>query len=214
MHRVQIGLVGLCLLWGCELESQRDASPVETAPAATAQRSDAGKEVESVKQSEAAESVLGFVVKDIDGNEVPLSRYRGKVLLIVNVASRCGLTPQYQDLQELHRRYADQGLAILGFPANEFGAQEPGTNAEIKQFCTANYGVEFDMFAKVVVKGDGQCGLYSFLTSDERNPGYGGEIRWNFTKFLVDREGKVIARFEPRTRPSDAKVAQAIQRAL
>jgi glutathione peroxidase len=159
-------------------------------------------------------SVLDFTVKDIDGDDVSLKAYRGKVLLIVNVASKCGLTPQYKGLQTLHDRYTKDGLAILGFPANEFGRQEPGTDADIKQFCTDTYGVEFDMFSKVVVKGDDKCPLYDFLTSAEHNGDFGGEIKWNFTKFLIDRAGEVVARFEPRTKPLDRKVVDAIEREL
>jgi glutathione peroxidase len=164
--------------------------------------------------AENATSVLDFTVKDIDGQDVPLSRYRGKVVLIVNVASKCGLTSQYKDLQRLHEQYADAGLAILGFPANDFLAQEPGTNEQIKQFCMTNYGVEFDMFAKVSVKGRGKCELYRYLTSEKSNPDFGGELKWNFTKFLLNREGKVIARFGPRTRPGEANVISAIESAL
>jgi len=159
-------------------------------------------------------SALDFAVKDIDGNDVALSKYRGKVVLIVNVASQCGLTPQYKDLEALRDRYAKDGLAILGFPANEFGKQEPGTNDEIKQFCTDKFGVEFDMFSKVVVKGDDKCELYQFLTSKDQNKGFGGEIKWNFTKFLLDRQGKTIARFEPPVKPSEPKVVTAIEKAL
>lgn len=157
---------------------------------------------------------LSYTVQDIDGNDVPLEKHRGKVVLIVNVASQCGLTPQYAELQKLHERYAEQGLAILGFPANDFGAQEPGSNAEIKHFCTTNYGVDFDMFAKVSVKGDDQAPLYRYLTSEQSNPQFAGELKWNFTKFLLDREGRVIARFEPRTRPGDTAVTIAIESAL
>jgi len=164
--------------------------------------------------AETATSALDFTVKDIDGKDVPLSKYKGSAVLIVNVASQCGMTPQYEQLQALHKKYAADGLTILGFPANEFGGQEPGTNAEIKQFCASKYGVQFDLFAKVVVKGDGQCELYKFLTSKEQQGKLGGDLQWNFTKFLIDRSGKVIDRFEPRTRPDDSKVIEAIETAL
>jgi glutathione peroxidase len=164
--------------------------------------------------AETATSALDFTMKDIDGKDVPLSKFKGKVVLIVNVASKCGFTPQYEQLEALHKKYAGQGLVILGFPANEFKSQEPGTNAEIKEFCTSKYGVEFDMFSKVVVKGPGQCELYKLLTSNERNGKLGGEIQWNFTKFLLDRGGKAIDRFEPKVRPDDPKVVQAIEAAL
>jgi len=124
------------------------------------------------------------------------------------------MTPQYEGLQKLHEQYADRGLSILGFPANNFLRQEPGTNAQIKEFCSTKYGVGFDMFAKVSVKGRDKCELYGFLTSKQSNPEFGGELKWNFMKFLVDREGQVIGRFEPRVKPEDPKVLQAIEAAL
>lgn len=158
--------------------------------------------------------VLDFTMKSIDGKPVDLSKYQGKVVLIVNVASQCGLTPQYKGLQGLHEKYSDKGLAILGFPANEFGKQEPGTDAEIAEFCSANYGVDFDMFSKVVVKGDGQCDLYKFLTSPETNPGFDGDITWNFEKFLIGKDGKVVKRFPPRVAPQNAEVVSAIEAEL
>lgn len=162
----------------------------------------------------APEGVLGFTMPSIDGEEVALARYAGQVLLIVNVASECGLTPQYTQLVELDRRYRERGLRILGFPANNFGKQEPGTNAEIKAFCTEQFQVGFDLFAKISVKGEDTHPLYAFLTSKEKHPKTGGEIKWNFTKFLVGRDGAVIARFEPRTRPDDPEVIEAIETAL
>jgi glutathione peroxidase len=157
---------------------------------------------------------LNFKVKRLNGKDVNLADYQGKVVLIVNTASECGLTPQYKQLQELHDKYAGQGLAILGFPANEFGKQEPGTNTEISEFCTKNYGVKFDMFEKVVVKGDGQVPLFKFLTSKETNPKFAGDISWNFEKFLIGRDGKVIARFAPRVRPDDKQVTSKIEAEL
>ena len=129
-------------------------------------------------------------------------------------ASKCGMTPQYKQLQELHAKYSEKGLAILGFPANNFGGQEPGTNAEIKEFCTSTYHVGFDMFAKVSVKGDDKCPLYAYLTDKNRNGEFGGDIRWNFQKFLVDRKGRVVARFEPGDEPQGPKVTAAIEKAL
>lgn len=161
-----------------------------------------------------AASVLDFTLNDIDGKPAPLSRYKGDVLLIVNVASKCGFTPQYEQLQKLHEKYAAKGLRVLAFPANNFGAQEPGSDAEIKTFCTKTYGVQFDVYSKVSVKGDDCCELYRFLTSSEKNGDFGGEIKWNFTKFLVDRHGKVVARYEPRTKPDDPRVIEAIEKAL
>jgi glutathione peroxidase len=158
--------------------------------------------------------VLNFTMKSLSGKDIDLSQYRGKVVLIVNTASQCGLTPQYKGLESLHEKYADQGLAILGFPANDFGRQEPGSNEEIAQFCSANYGVKFDMFSKVVVKGPGQCELYSFLTSEKTNPKYAGPIKWNFEKFLVSRDGEVVARFAPPVSPESKEVVERIEAEL
>lgn len=162
----------------------------------------------------AAKSPLDFKVKDIDGKDVDLSQYKGKVVMIVNVASKCGLTPQYEQLEALQKKYGDQGLVILGFPANNFGQQEPGENSQIKQFCTGKYGVTFDMFAKVSVKGDDKCPLYQFLTSEEQNKGFGGDIQWNFTKFIVGRDGQIIQRVEPKTKPDAPEVVKTIESAL
>jgi glutathione peroxidase len=157
---------------------------------------------------------LQFSVKDIDGKDVDLSKYKGKVVLIVNVASKCGNTPQYAQLEEMHKKYADQGLVILGFPANEFGKQEPGTNAQIKEFCTSKYNVDFPMFSKIVVKGVGQDPLYQYLTGKDTNPKYAGDITWNFEKFLVSRDGQVVNRFKPKTKPDAPEVVTAIETEL
>jgi glutathione peroxidase len=159
-------------------------------------------------------SVLAYTVADIQGNPVDLGKYKGKVLLIVNVASKCGYTPQYADLEKIYETYKDKGLAVLGFPANEFGGQEPGTNSQILDFCTSTYDVKFDMFSKIVVKGADKVPLYQYLTSKDDNGQYGGEIQWNFTKFLVSREGKVVARFEPKVKPTDAQAVKAIEAEL
>lgn len=159
-------------------------------------------------------SALDFKMKSLAGEEVDLQRYRGNVVLIVNTASKCGLTPQYEGLQALHDKYQGQGLRILGFPANDFAQQEPGTDAEIGEFCQRNYGVKFDMFSKIAVKGTEQAPLYRFLTSPETNPQFPGEIRWNFEKFLVGRDGQVIARFDPRVTPDSPEVVNAIEAAL
>lgn len=160
-------------------------------------------------------AVLDFEMPTLVGGEpVELSQYYGQVVLIVNTASQCGLTPQYEQLQALHEQYADDGLAILGFPANNFGSQEPGSDEEIAAFCEQNFGVGFPMFAKLSVKGDDQAPLYTFLTSEETNPGFAGEITWNFEKFLVGRDGQVVARFAPRTRPDAEVVVAAIQTEL
>jgi glutathione peroxidase len=155
-----------------------------------------------------ASSVHEFTLNSIDGSPAPLSAYQGKVVLIVNVASRCGFTPQYAGLESLYEKYKDRGFVILGFPANNFGSQEPGTNEEIKTFCSSKYNVTFPMYSKISVKGDDQAPLYRFLTAT------GGEIQWNFTKFLVDKNGKVVARFEPKVTPESPDVAAAIEKAL
>ena len=157
---------------------------------------------------------LNFQMKSLDGKPIDLSKYQGKVVLIVNVASQCGLTPQYKQLEALHEKYADQGLAVLGFPANEFAAQEPGTDTEISEFCSTKYGVKFDMFSKVVVKGEGQCPLYKFLTSAETDPKFPGDIKWNFEKFLIDRNGNVVNRFAPTVKPDSPEVTKAIEAAI
>src|SRR3990172_10906074 len=158
------------------------------------------------EKKEGIAPIYRFNVLTIDEEEVSLSTYKGKVLLIVNVASKCGYTPQYKGLQELHRNYMEKGLVVLGFPANDFGAQEPGTNAEIKAFCSTKYGVDFPMFAKISVKGQNMHPLYKFLTDKATNPDFAGEITWNFNKFLVDRNGKVVARFSSKDKPEDEKV--------
>ena len=156
-------------------------------------------------------NVHDFTAKTIDGQDRKLAEYKDHPLLIVNVASKCGLTPQYEGLEKLHREYAPRGLRVLGFPANEFGGQEPGTNDEIKTFCTSNYGVEFDMFGKVVVKGEGIDPLFAFLTKQSK---FAGDIKWNFNKFLVDKHGEVVARFEPQVDPTSTEVRQAIEKTL
>lgn len=152
-----------------------------------------------------------FTLKTIDGKERSLADYKGKALLLVNVASECGLTPQYEGLENLQKKYGARGLRVLGFPANEFGAQEPGSNAQILQFCKARFGVTFDMFEKIVVKGEGLHPLYRFLTTES---GFDGEIEWNFGKFLVDRDGTVVARFSPEEAPESKTVEAAIERLL
>jgi glutathione peroxidase len=158
--------------------------------------------------------VWQHTAKDIDGKTVNLGRYQGQVALIVNVASKCGNTPQYADMEGLYDKYKDQGFVVLGFPANEFGAQEPGTNAEIKQFCEATYKVKFPMFSKIVVKGEGQDPLYKFLTDKESNPKFAGDIEWNFAKFLVNRKGEIIARIPARTKPTNPETVALIEKAL
>ncbi len=161
----------------------------------------------------AGESVYNFTLPSIDGEPTALSSYKGKVILLVNVASRCGFTPQYSALESIYEKYKDQGLVILGFPANNFGAQEPGTNAEIKTFCSTKYNVSFPMFAKVSVKGADCTPLYQYLTQ-QANPSLTGDIKWNFTKFLVDRNGNVVARFESKVKPGSPEVVDAIEKLL
>jgi len=159
-------------------------------------------------------SPLDFTLDSLDGKPVELSKYKGNVVLIVNVASKCGLTPQYKQLEEVYTKYKGDGLEVLGFPANEFLAQEPGSNKDISTFCTEKYGVDFPMFSKIVVKGDGINPLYKFLTSKDTNPDFAGDISWNFEKFLVGRDGKVVKRFAPRTKPDAPEVVQAIEAEL
>ncbi len=156
-------------------------------------------------------SPLTGTVKKIDGKDVDLSAYKGKVVLIVNVASRCGYTGQYAGLQKLYDTYKDKGLVVLGFPANEFGAQEPGTDTEIATFCTSKYGVTFDMFSKIVVKGPGISPLYKTLT-ESADPK--GDVGWNFEKFLIGRDGKIVGRYKSGVAPDDAKLKGVIEAEL
>ena len=153
-------------------------------------------------------------MKTLEGKDVDLSEYKGKVVLIVNTASKCGLTPQYKQLQELHSKYEAKGLKILGFPCNQFGGQEPGTAKQISEFCTKNYGVEFEMFSKVDVNGDKQAGLYKYLNNLDLKPAGKGKIKWNFEKFILDRNGNPIARFGPRVKPDSEEVLKVINDAL
>jgi glutathione peroxidase len=161
-----------------------------------------------------SKSVYDFTLNSIDGQPSPLSSFKGKVVMLVNVASKCGYTPQYSALESTYEKYKDRGLVIVGIPANNFGAQEPGTNEEIKTFCSRKYNVTFPMMAKVSVKGSDQTPLYQFLTDKTLNPTTGGEIKWNFTKFIFDRDGNAIARFEPEVTPDSPQVTAAIEKAL
>ena len=162
----------------------------------------------------AEKTPLSYTVKDIDGKDVNLSDYKGKVVLIVNVASKCGNTPQYKPLEEMYEKYKGQGLVIIGFPANNFGSQEPGTNEQIKEFCTATYQVAFPMMGKISVKGEDIAPLYKFLTDPATNGQFAGDVSWNFQKFLVDRNGAVIAKFDPRTKPDAPQLVAAVEKAL
>ncbi len=157
----------------------------------------------------AASSLYEFTPKAIDGQPSPLSAYKGKVLFIVNVASNCGFTPQYKALEAMYEKYKDQGLVVIGFPANNFMGQEPGTNEEIKTFCERKYNVTFPLMSKISVKGEDKAPVYDYLTNAK-----GGDIKWNFTKFLIGRDGKVLARFEPAVKPESPEVAAAVEQAL
>lgn len=156
-------------------------------------------------------SVLDFTVDNIEGKPYAFSQHKGQALLIVNVASKCGRTPQYAGLETLYTKYHEKGLTVIGVPANEFGGQEPGTNAEIKTFCTSKYNVTFPMMAKTVVKGEAICPLYKYLITQGSTP---GPISWNFDKFLVDRNGRVVEHFDSKVTPGDPKLVDAIEKAL
>jgi glutathione peroxidase len=171
----------------------------------------ASQTVALVGSPKVPETIYAFRMKNIDGKEVPLSKYKGKVLLVVNVASYCGNTPQYKGLEKLYAEQEKNGLEVLGFPANQFGAQEPGSDAEIKEFCSKTYSVTFPMFSKIVVKGEGEHPLYQWLIA---NASRHEDIEWNFAKFLIGRDGKVVARFGPRVQPDSPEIAEAIQKAL
>jgi len=159
-------------------------------------------------------AVLNFKMETLDGKPVNLSKYQGKVVLFVNVASYCGYTKQYKELQALHEKYGKDGLAIVGVPANEFGGQEPDSNEAIAKFCSSKFNVKFDMLSKVVVKGDGICPLYQYLTSKDTNPKFGGDIGWNFTKFLIGKNGEVVNRFDSKVKPDAPVVIEAIEAEL
>ena len=161
-----------------------------------------------------APSIYDFTMQSIDGQPVSLKSYSGKVVLLVNVASKCGFTPQYAGLEALYQKFKDRGLVIVGIPANNFAQQEPGTNEEIKTFCSRKYNVTFPMMAKVSVLGDDKTPLYRYLTDKSADPKFGGDIKWNFTKFLFDRNGNPVARFEPAVTPDSAEVQSAIESAL
>ena|SRR5579859_3870821 len=169
------------------------------------------QEPDPMQAQKTAGKIYDFTMKTIDGKPRSLAEYKGHPLLIVNTASLCGFTPQYTDLESLYEKYKDKGLRIAAFPANEFGKQEPGTDADIKKFCLTKYSVGFDLYSKIVVKGEGIHPLYQYLTKDS---GYPGEIPWNFAKFLVDKKGKVVARFDPQDSPTGKAVAAAIEKAL
>jgi glutathione peroxidase len=162
----------------------------------------------------ADKNVYEFTLNSIDGQSAPLAAYKGKVVMLVNVASRCGFTPQYSALEAVYEKYKDRGFVIVGIPANNFGGQEPGSNQEIKTFCSTKYHVSFPMMSKVSVKGDDKTPLYQFLTDKSANPQTGGDIKWNFTKFLIGPDGHVITRFEPDVTPDAPQVTAAIEKGL
>jgi glutathione peroxidase len=166
----------------------------------------------SMVVTQAASGLYGVPLKDINGKETSLKEYKGKVLLIVNVASKCGLTPQYKALESVHEKYKGKGFTVLGFPCNQFGGQEPGSNEEIKQFCSSKYNVTFPLFDKLDVNGPGRHPLYTGLAGPD-SP-YPGDIKWNFGKFLIGRDGKILKRFEPKTAPDAPEVLEAIEAAL
>jgi glutathione peroxidase len=155
-----------------------------------------------------------FTVETIDGESKPLSDFAGKTLLVVNVASKCGLTPQYEGLEALYRKYADRGLVVVGFPCNQFAGQEPGSADEIKNFCSTKYDVTFPLMSKIDVNGESAAPVYQFLTSQDVGPEESGDIKWNFGKFLVDGQGKVVARFSPKVTPDDAELVERIEKTL
>lgn len=159
-------------------------------------------------------AALNFTMKSIEGEDVKLSKYAGKVVVLVNVASKCGLTPQYEQLQALHKEYADKGVAIVGFPCNQFGGQEPGTEKEILAFCKNEYEVEFDLMSKIDVNGDNQCDLYKHLNALDLAPKGKGAVRWNFEKYILDRTGKPVGRFGSRVKPDSEEFMAVINKAL
>lgn len=202
--RSMILLAGAALLLAaCTVPGSADEAPKSEAPKS-----------ETPKSEKEKANVLNFTMKSLAGQDVNLEKYQGKVVLMVNVASKCGYTKQYAGLQKLHEKYAPQGLAILGFPANEFGAQEPGSDEDIATFCKKNYGVSFDMFSKIKVKGDGKAPLYALLTSGAGDDKLAGEIKWNFEKFLIGRDGKVVARYRSNVAPESEEFVKAIEAEL
>lgn len=172
---------------------------------------DAQAEQEGLLMAAKTTSFYDFTMDDIDGKPVNLSQYKGKALLIVNTASFCGNTPQYTELEAMYEQYHDKGFEILAFPANNFGQQEPGTNAEIKGFCLTKYSISFPLFSKISVKGSDKHPLYQYLT--EKSP-FPGEVEWNFQKYLVDRSGNIVARFPHRMKPSSPEIVQEVERVL
>ena len=166
------------------------------------------------KASDSVPAALNFTMKSLDGQDVNLAKYQGKVILMVNTASKCGYTPQYKDLEALYKKYQDKGLVILGFPANDFGHQEPGTNEQIATFCHDNYDVTFDMFSKISVKGAEKAPLYQYLTEEKTDPKFPGEVKWNFEKFLIGKDGTIVARYRSKVTPMSDEVVKAVEAEL
>ncbi len=202
-------------------EEPKQDSPKQEAPKSDAPKQDqpavqpAGTPEKAPEKKDAAPAspyVLGYTMKDIDGKDVDLSQYKGKVILFVNVASKCGYTPQYLGLEKLYKEKAAKGFVILGFPANNFGEQEPGSDAEIKSFCSSKYNVTFPMFSKISVRGEDAHPLYKQIASQPKP--IGGDPQWNFTKYLIDKNGNVVGRFDPKVKPDDATMNRRIDELL
>lgn len=222
MKRLTLGAAALCVAVGCSKQSTPSAASAEPAPAAPKAAEPAPvaevaaaapAPAATANTNEGAGAVIDHTVQTLQGETVKLDSYRGKVLLIVNTASECGYTPQYEGLEKIYGKYKDRGLVVVGFPSNDFGGQEPGSAEEIATFCKKNYGVTFPMMAKVHAKGSEIAPIYKTLTQDTGD-GIKGEVKWNFTKFLVDKDGKVVARFEPNVKPESAELTGAIEKLL
>jgi glutathione peroxidase len=219
---VVVSMVSVCMGWGCQQqESSRSTEPADQAagtPAASPAGTPAeanGEPVMAASAEPAPTGVHAFVMKDIDGGDRPLAEFHGKALLIVNVASACGYTPQYAGLQELYTRYRDRGLVVLGVPSNDFGQQEPGTNEEIKAFCSTKFRTTFPMLSKVSVKeGPEQVPLYRFLTDSKQNGVLDATVSWNFNKFLIGRDGRPIRHYVSKVKPDDEQLIADIEAAL
>ena len=199
--------IAFLLTFGCTNNSAQTNSEFSAEPNQTKTSS-----TEMNAKTNDAKTIYDFSMTDINGKKVNLSQYKNKAVLIVNTASKCGNTPQYEGLQKLYDTYKDQGFVVLGFPANNFMGQEPGTNEEIKDFCTLKYKVSFPMFSKISVKGEDQDAFYKYLTNEKA--AFPGDVTWNFEKFLIGKNGKVVARFTPKTKPEDPQVVGAIERVL
>jgi glutathione peroxidase len=212
MKTLLIMLSLACFTMAATVSAQEQTT--EPASAENSGKQDGAGNQENTTDIANVPETLQFKMKSIDGKEIDLAQYAGKVVVIVNTASRCGMTPQYKDLQELHAKYSEQGLVILGFPCNQFGGQEPGSEADIKTFCSKNYGVEFDMFAKVDVNGKQACDLFKLLTALDVQPAGAGEVRWNFEKFVLDKSGKLVARFGSRVKPGSEEFVKSVEEQL